>query len=85
MKPHREPVSSYTRTLSGVSYGASYRAGKFAAARRLRTRLVPFMTQRQVGERLRVSRQAIEQIELKALSKLLAAFQVEREELVDPA
>jgi hypothetical protein len=32
-----------------------------------------------------VSRQAIEQIELKALSKLLAAFQVEREELVDPA
>lgn len=60
------------------------RAIRYAEARALREGLVPVLTQAEVAKRLSVTKSGIEQIELRALQKVMDAFRAERELPVDP-
>lgn len=72
------PRCPSTKPLRGQSYGSMARGAKYSAARHLRSMLLPSMTQREVAARIGMTRQAVEQTELRALAKLLAAFEQER-------
>ncbi len=79
-KTGRLPICKRTEPITGSSYGAQNRATKWSAARHMRTKLVPVMTQQDVGKRLGMTRQAVEQTELRALAKVISAFGMERAE-----
>lgn len=63
----RTPISEKRRTI-------------WAEARGLRLQLKPVRTQREVAELLHSTKQSVEVTELRALTKVLLAFQPERME-----
>ena len=62
------------RECTGTSYGSAARDTTWAEARRIRSLLKPIETQQAVANQLCVSRQAVDQIELRALAKVAHAF-----------
>ena len=74
------PGCQVTGEISGSSFGSQKRASRWSKARHLRAMLLPVATQQEVASQLRVTRQAVEQLELSALAKLLEAFKQERNE-----
>jgi len=62
------------RASTGRSYGSATRDTAWSEARRIRSQLKPVETQQAVASQLCISRQAVEQIELRALAKVAHAF-----------
>lgn len=71
------PRCPVTNTITGISHGSQKRASRWSKARHLRTMLLPVATQQEVASQLRITRQAVEQLELSALSKLIDGMEAE--------
>lgn len=67
-----------SRAIRGESRSSDYRIKAYQEARIIRQELRPHLTQQEVADQLHLTRAAIEWIELRALSKIIKAFQHER-------
>lgn len=65
---------SVTFDLHGTSRMARKRKSLYAEAREIRKSLRPIETQQAVADKIGISRQAVEQIELAAIAKIARAF-----------
>lgn len=68
------PFTQQPRKIKGRDYHSQQRETDWAEARRIRQHLRPVETQQGVANQLGLSRQAVEQIELRALAKVAHAF-----------
>ena len=79
MKPFTRSQAILTSNPTLTKHSQSRRT-TLAAARALRTQLQPIATQESVASALNITRQAVEMLELRGLTKLIAAFQHETDE-----
>jgi len=64
-------------SIENPRYNSHKRRNQWLSARLLRQELRPIALQTEVAAKLGITRQAVEQIELRALAKIISAFQEE--------
>ena len=74
MHPGSVKQHSVTFELHGTGRTARKRKARYEEAREIRKSLRPIATQQAVADKIGISRQAVEQIELAALAKIVRAL-----------
>lgn len=74
----RNPARPRISQSTGSGVTAIKRQTEWALAREIRACLKPHRSQEETAKAMNLSRQAVEQIELRALAKIVHAFRLER-------